>query len=106
MVRGWVGHTVTTGTPYFGHAPLFYMSHPIALQVHPRRGDHYFASKFAISGSFLMTSLFSRPRSIDDPPTKVVTINVPFVAHLGSALSAFFTTLEDIFIPASDPIDW
>jgi hypothetical protein len=58
----------------------------------------------AISGSFLMTFLFSRPHSIDDPPTKVVTINAPSVAHLDSALSAFFTTLEDIFISMSDPI--
>jgi hypothetical protein len=44
----------------------------------------FFAAKFTISGSFLMTFLLSRPGSIDDPPTKVVTINAPFVAHLGT----------------------
>lgn len=67
-------------------------------------GIIFFAAKFTISGSFLMAFLFSRPHSIDDPPTKVVTINAPSVAHLDSVLSAFFTTLEDIFISTSDPI--
>jgi hypothetical protein len=44
-------------------------------------GIFFFAAKFTISGSFLMTFLFSRPRSIDNPPAKVVTIDATFVAH-------------------------
>ncbi|KAF8491318.1 hypothetical protein F5888DRAFT_1056256 [Russula emetica] len=62
VVHGWVGHTVLTGTPYFGHAFLFCLSHPVALQVYPRRGNLFFRSEiydfWVISHDFLVL----RPR--------------------------------------------
>lgn len=71
-------------------------------------GIIFFAAKFTISGSFLMTFLFSRPRSIDNPPAKVVTINATFVAHLGSGPRDLKRpnnlALDDIFISLSDTI--
>ncbi len=63
-----------------------------------------FAAQFTISESNLVNSLISNPHSIDDQPTKIVTIKAQFVAHLDNAFFATLTTLDDIFFHSSVPI--
>jgi hypothetical protein len=58
----------------------------------------FLAARLTFSGPRLTTSLFTRPNSIDVPPSKIVTIKAHFVALPGSGFSAMLAALEDIFL--------
>lgn len=60
-------------------------------------GISFFGAQLAIT-SFLRISLFAHPHSIDDTPSKIVTIKTQLASDPGSALSAMLTTLEDVFL--------
>jgi hypothetical protein len=61
-------------------------------------GIIFFAARIASLGPNPTTTLFSRPRSMDDTPSKIVTLQTPFSVYLGSELSSMLTTVEDIFL--------
>ena len=69
-------------------------------------GIIFFAARLAISLKTFQTSLFAHPFSIDGPPSKIVTIETPSLARLDTAPSPMLATVEDIFLPLSDHIDF
>ena len=100
MVRGWVDHTVLTGTPHFSRRRIPSCTSNIApLQVHPRRGYHFFAPRLSFWGSTFTTTMFAPPHSTNDRPS-IVTLKTPSRAYSGSALSPMFVfaTLKDVFL--------
>ena len=66
-------------------------------------GIVFFEAGLTFSEHFLMTSLFARPHSSDDPPSKVITIKTQIGAHPDSAVSAMFATIGDLFLSSKNP---
>jgi hypothetical protein len=72
-------------------------------------GTVFFAARLTIlepnSYRTFKTSLFAfaPPHSIDDPPSKIVSIETSSLVRLDSASALMLTTVEDIFISLFDP---
>ena len=66
----------------------------------------FFAARLTISHQTFQTSLFAHPLSIDDPPSKTVTIETPSLPRPDSASSPMLATVEDIFLSLSDHIEF
>ena len=61
-------------------------------------GVIFVTAQLKIDGTNLRTDLFSRPHSIDGPPSKRFTIQAPFSSDPDIAFSAMLATLEDIYL--------
>jgi hypothetical protein len=104
---------ISANDPVFGNISHTFDVPYLSKFIHVT-GIVFLAARLTISGPRLTTSLFVHPHSIDDLPSKIVTINAQFAAHPGSGLSAMFSTLEDIFLsfayefmePLGDLVPW
>ena len=79
--------------------------HPSVSKFIRDAGIVFFAARLTISHQNVQTSLFAGPLSIDDPPSKLVTIKTESLGRPHSASSPMLATIEDIFLSLSDPID-
>ena len=69
-------------------------------------GIVFFAARLAILHWTLQTSLFARPLSIDDLPSKLVTIETESLGRPHTASSPMLATVEDIFLSLPGFIDF
>ena len=71
-------------------------------------GTVFFAARLTIWGHTFQTSLFAfaPPLSIDDPPSKIVSIETSTLVRLDSTSALMRTTVEDIFLSLSDSTEF
>jgi hypothetical protein len=69
-------------------------------------GIVFFAARLTISGHTFKISLFAHPLSIDDPPSKTVTLETELRAPVDIAPSPMIASLEDVFLSFSYPTEF